>query len=264
MSIFEKLKESIDFTKESIELAKKDKSLLVTPIASLITVPLVAVVFFLIFFFVFEYDFFSHIYLFLFFILLFFTLSFISTFLGAAHSWMTYEVYSKGETTFLRGIKKAFKEIVDVLLFSFASFFIYSFGSFLSRRKGYGGRFVGSVAADVVEAGWEVVGKFIIPAMIVKEQTFFQALRDVKLLVKNMPQSLVGAFAFDYIANILEYFVVVLSFTIGFFAFSISKNIFSSAIIGGTLFVLFSILIIIFKIFIKNTYFTVMYLKIKE
>ncbi len=105
------------------------------------------------------------------------------TFLSAAQSWMVYEVAKGKDTTVGSGFKRAGKEFFDILLFSLAFLALFFLRAFLRGR----GK-LGDMGASFIGLISGIAGKLVLPAMIVTEKHFGEAVMDLGRAAKSWPE----------------------------------------------------------------------------
>jgi hypothetical protein len=174
-----------------------------------------------------------------------------STFLGAMQSWMVHEVAQGKDTTVASGFKRALHNIKDVVAFAVVFLIVSILINTLRRR---GGR-MGEFAAGWLDTLAGIVGKLVLPAMIVTERNFGEAVAQLKHSVKAIPEIA----TFEIGIRPLTTLLVLLGALLGF-VFYITFGLVFTVIY----FVAFIIALVLLTLFINNTYYTLLYLTLIE
>jgi len=174
----------------------------------------------------------------------------VGVFLASIHSWMVHEVAQGKDATVFSGFKRAMHNFLDILAYAIVFLIISIFLGALRRRGP-----VGAIAAGFFGLMAGIVGKLVLPAMIVTERNFGEAIKQLKHSTKAIPEIA----AFEVGIRPLAGLVSVLSFLIALFLGS-AINIF----VGVGFFFVCIILIILVTLFINNTYYTLLYLSLIE
>ena len=173
-----------------------------------------------------------------------------TTFLGSAQSWMVHEVAQGKDTTFASGIKRALKEIPDILLFALATLIISIIVGSL-RKRGT----LGNLAGNFISLVTGIAGKLVLPAMIITERNFIDSIKQLGQAIKAIPEIAVFEIGIRPLTSLLMFISIGLAFLFG---------ISLSPIIGVILFLILFIVIIIFSILINQIYYTLLYLTLIE
>ncbi len=194
--------------------------------------------------------------------LFFFVMSFVNTFFGAAHSWMVYEVVNGKDATLGSGLKRAFANLWDVFLFALAMMVIKLISAALRGQKKEGldvGYYVRSFIAGWVETISTILGKLVLPAMIVTERSFAEAVVDLKSSVKKWPEVLTFEFGVNTVMGFITFLIVIPLVILAVLTFpSVLGFVFVSLI------VLTLIASNILSSFINATYYTLLYIALVE
>ncbi|MBI2507797.1 hypothetical protein HYV89_02485 [Candidatus Woesearchaeota archaeon] len=252
-SFKKKLIHSKELIKESFGILKRDKSLWAVPLLSffslLILVPLIFVISLPLLKFENEWIF---AYVFLFLLIVYF----VSTFFNAALTWMIWQVKQGKDATIGEGIRRALKNILDVLLFSITTLIVSMLAAMIRggrRQEGLGG--LGrEVGASTLETSWNVLGSLVMPAMIIPEHHYFEAWAEVKEYRKTIPQVLVGHFGLGIIFSLAMVVAVLIMIGISL----------ASPLAGLVVFVALIVPLIILNLLVRTTYFTLLYVYIKK
>jgi hypothetical protein len=262
MSLIDNFRNAWKIIKDAFSLLGKDKDLLV-PLVVVLLINLglfaLAVVFFILA------SPFGTIGLYIIaFVFLLLTL-FVSTFFSAALTWMVYEVYNGKDTHFGKGMRIAFKNIFDIILYTIVTFLISLVVGAL-RSKDDNQNFIvillKNIFASIIEKAWDILRHFILPSMILSENSFGQAFKEIPKLKNNIPETLVGGFAFDLILGPIHFIEFLICFVIGFLISLIS--VFGGIAVGVGLFVLLLILTNMVYQYVKVSYFTILYIELKK
>ncbi|MFQ6009685.1 MAG: hypothetical protein ACE5J7_01010 [Candidatus Aenigmatarchaeota archaeon] len=160
----------------------------------------------------------------------------------------------------LRVAAKDFKDVITLTVLGFVvSLLVY----FLKKDKS----FIKDLLGFTLEHSWSIVYKFTLPAMVIKDQSVWDALRkDVPKLLNAVPEALIGEFVIEPLSKAaitigaaIWFFV---SFLIMFFLFAVNPYLALTVYIGLIMIYLFFTLVI--YLFIRITYFTILYIWLKE
>ncbi len=183
------------------------------------------------------------------------------TFLGAAQSWMVYEVAQGKDTTFFSGVKRAVANILDIIFFSVAMVVIRMITAALRGRgrsrspTGIPRPGIGDLAGSIIDKVAGVAGKLILPAMIVTDKSFGEAVRDINSALKALPEVVI------FEVGIGPLTTVALMIGIGI-AWVLTKI--GAIYVAIGLGLVWIVLIIMFSILINQVYYTLLYLKLVE
>lgn len=258
MSITKKLINSKDLIIESWTLIKKDKSLLIPPILSILFIIVIPILIFPVLFIT------SSALIvttrtpgliFILLLIVIFSIYFVATFFNAALTWMAYEVKTGKNTTIFTGLSKAIKEFFDIILFALMTFFIGILAGIVRGRSRGSINVLGDMAAKAISTTWSILGNMIMPAMILTNHHFFSAWTEIKQYRDSIPQILVGKFGLGIIFNI----ILGIAFFICLFVF------FTLGLVPGFISIILLIgpLIIINNV-MKTLFFTLLYTQIKK
>ncbi len=264
MTITDNFKQAWGLTKETFALIKTDKSLLWPPLFMFLFQLILPILFIVIgissmqtkgLFIAFA----------IFLIFVYVILSFfVNAFFGAALSWMIYETKTTGSTTFFSGIWRALKNIIDVIIFGIVSVLIaQAVAAMRRRRRGLFTVIIGSLFAGIARELWDLVGNLTLPSMIISENSFFQAIKESKKAARYLPESLIGIFVFDAIANYL-YFIGFLGGAIAGLITYFLSSIIPAIFIGIAAMIIICSMIGLVKNYVKSSYFTLLYMQIQS
>jgi hypothetical protein len=264
MGFFDRLKNAWSIFILSWKYAGKDKSLLAIPIwlVALNIVFVLALIGVLLGAGLFVPDRAIGLSMYLIFALYLFCSLFVNVFLGAAQCWMVYEVTLGKDTTVWSGLKRAWKNLADIIWFSIVMFIL----KILTSKRG--GRGIGSVLTTIfgglIETLVRLAGKLVLPAMIVTERTFKEAVLDLQRSSKVWPEML----AFEAGAGPLFSFVGFFGFLIILFVFFLlyatGISLMLSIFIAVGLLVMQTALLSIARNFVDSTFHTLLYLALVE
>ncbi len=173
-----------------------------------------------------------------------------STFLGAMQSWMVHEVAQGKDTTVMSGFRRALHNIKDVIAYAIV-FLVVSILISAIRKQGR----IGQFAAGWLETFAGIIGKLILPAMIVTERNFGDAVAQLKHSVRAIPEIA----TFEIGIRPLTTLAVFLGILAGFIFYVTFGLIFT--IIYGIIFI---VALSLLTLFINNTYYTLLYLTLIE
>ncbi len=250
MGFFDRLKDSWDIFKFSFGLIKKDKSLIAIPILMFASVIALIIIFILAFFAGSAEGAVSNAGIYFWMILFLFFNYFINTFYASAQSWMVHEVVQGKNTTIGSGFKRAFRNFFDILAFAIVSIIIKILASGL-KKKGIAGKLAGGFIETI--AG--IVGKLVIPSMIITERHFGQAVVQLKDSYKAIPEIA----TFEIGIKPLKSLAAIIGLFLAFVVF-LSFGVF----IGIIFFVFWIIAIMLLSAYINTTYYTLVYLTLIE
>lgn len=244
MSFLNRLKNAWSVFKLSIVFLGKDKSLLAIPLLLLTTTVLFSLLFFFIFFVTIPQLFYIAGTLFLFFIY------FWATFFSAAQSWMVHEVAQGKNTTVTSGLSRAAKNIPDILAFAALSLVISIIRSWLRERGN-----LGKIAESFIGTITGIAGKLVLPAMIITNRTFGEALKQLKESIPALPEIA----AYEIGSRPISILITVICIII-----SVSVSLTLGPVIGFYYTVIWVIGVILFSLYIDTTYYTLVYLSLIE
>ncbi len=194
--------------------------------------------------------------------LFFFVMSFVNTFFGAAHSWMVYEVVKGKNTTLKDGLKRAFANLWDVFLFALAMMIIKILSAALRGQKKEGfdaGYYLRSFIAGWIETISTILGKLVLPAMIITEKSFTESVADLKHSVKKWPEILTFELGVNTVMSFITSLIIFPLIVLAILTLpSILGFIFVSLI------VLTLIASSILNSFLNATYYTLLYIALVQ
>lgn len=173
-----------------------------------------------------------------------------STFLAAMQSWMVHEVAQQKDTTLASGFKRATHNIGDIIAYA-VTFLIISILSSALRRKGRAGAF----AAGFIDTIAGIVGKLVLPAMIVTERSFADSIRQLKDSTHAIPEIATYEIGIRPLTVLAVFLGALITLAIAVSIGAITAIIFAVA---------FIILLVLLTLFINNTYYTLLYLTLIE
>jgi len=173
-----------------------------------------------------------------------------TTLLGAAQAWMVHEVAQGKDATVGSGLRRAFANIGDVIAFAVVMMLINMIAGSL-RKRGLAGRIAGGFLEFV--AG--IAGKLVLPAMIVTERSFMQAVQQLRHSIRAIPEIATYEIGIRPLMNL----VTLIGFGIAFLLF------FAGATLAGfAFFGIWILAVMIFSILINQIYYTLLYLTLIE
>ncbi len=248
MGFFDRLKNSWNIFKLSFSLLSKDKSLIAIPVLMLLS--------FFIFILLFiplsiiSGDLINSNYFYIIVIITMILFYLWTTFLAAAQSWMVYEVLQGKDTTVKSGLKRAINNLLDIIAFVSVMIVIRIFSSWL-RNKGR----IGGYAGGFIDYISGIAGKLVLPAMIVTERNFKEAVEQLKHSIKVIPEIATYEIGIRPLTTLTIFIGLFLSFLFG-----ISFGLF----IGIIFFFIIILFITLLSVYINNTYYTILYLTLIE
>jgi len=258
MGFFDRLENAWSIFKLSFSLLKKDKSLIAIPILMLLVFIIIPIILILVPILIdlilnngdlnFSKTISPDNYLFL--IVFMFLLYFFTTFFASAQAWMIYEVLLGKDTTISSGFKRAFANFKDILFFVFVSLLINLIASKL-REKGT----LGEMAGNTIGYISGLAGKLVLPAMIITDRSFKEAVQQLKGSLKVIPEIATYEIGIRPLTTIVFIIFLIISLLFG-----ISFGFFAGLII----FLILISLLIIFSVYINQTYYTILYITLIE
>jgi hypothetical protein len=247
MGVFDRLKNSWKLFSYSFKLLGKDKSLIALPVIMFFSSAALLVVLGLLYFgAIFVLD---KIYLYIFGLLLLLIFYFWSTFLASAQSWMVYEVTKGKDTTVGSGFGRAGKNFFDILWFSLAVLAI----AVISRALKDKGK-IGQISAGFLDVVSGIVGRLVLPAMIITEQSFGQAVMSLGKSLKSWPEVVTYEVGIRPLKAFFVYVGVIASILLMFVNF----------IIGVIFLVIYIVLFVMVTKYVEITYYTLLYIVVIE
>ncbi|MBI4139618.1 hypothetical protein HY483_01510 [Candidatus Woesearchaeota archaeon] len=268
MTFFGRLKNSLELLKLSFHFLGKDKSLLIVPIM----LPALNILTFIVLilaglgFLSKTSEQFMGVYgtivIFTFLAVFFFVMSLVNTFFGAVHSWMVFEVVKGEDTTFKNGLRRASQNIKDIIFFSLSMMAIRLVTFYMRGRKKEGldiGFYIRSTFAGWIDTLATILGKLVLPAMIITEMSFTEAVADLKRASKTWPEILTFEIGVQPIVNMITTIITIPLILLTIISFpSIISWIFITLIIMTIL--TGSVL----KSFLNATYYALLYIALIE
>ncbi|HLC91208.1 MAG TPA: hypothetical protein VJI15_05585 [Candidatus Nanoarchaeia archaeon] len=120
----------------------------------------------------------------------------------ADQSWLTYNVITGKNISYQEArehtakLKPSFRWIAVINLFVAG----------VSAKKGGQGQ-IARILFSLLEEVWDLVGNFMIPAVVITKKSWKDTIPDLKALKRNVPATLVGVFGIDFAGNILKVLV---------------------------------------------------------
>lgn len=247
MGVFDRISNAIEIFLECLKFIWRDKSLLIVPILMIIFNSIFLLIFFS--FFIIKSKVivliisFSLIYAIL--------IYFINSFFSAIQSWMVYEVAQNKDATFVSGLKRALKEIPDIIAYSITAIII---SMIVSNIKGKAGT-IGEVAGSFISFITSIAGKLVMPAMIITERNFVESIKQLRKAVKRWPEILL----FEIGIGPLNWIIIIINLVI-----FIPLAVFISPIVGITTFLIIFVIQIIFSLVINQVYYSILYIALIE
>jgi len=243
MGFFDRLANAWKIFVFSFQILGQDKSLFILPFVMILGSGIIFSFMFLGYFFVTEAPI-------LWMILTLFVISLWGTFIAAAQSWMVHEVLQGKDTTVGSGVSRALHNAKDIFYYTVVMSIITLVSSYF-RSKGRLGEALGGTMSYL--AG--IIGKLVIPAMIVTERSFGEAVAQLKQSVRAFPEIATYEIGIRPLTHLALFLVFIISF------FVVSP--FGLIAVGITLFILL-IVVILLALYVNTTYYTVLYLTIIE
>lgn len=161
-----------------------------------------------------------------------------------------------GQPSLKEGAKDAGKNFIAILFLALISTIIEMF----ARAARNNDSIVGKIIAGIVEAIWTIVAFLLLPAIIIEDASFGQAMKRVRQLHKgNLLLIGIGEVGVRFVTNVIAfiwYLLIVGLLYVFFGAFSVNTAIVMSLLVGGSLFAIFAA----FNIYLRMAYYTCLYL----
>lgn len=268
MAIFDRLGNAWQLFKLSLDFVRRDKSLLAVPIL----LPIVNLILFATFAVVIVLGLLAgvvtserYLVLAIIGVVYLFISLFINTFLGAAHSWMVFEVAKGKDATLGSGMRRAGHEWFDIAKFAAVMTLIKIIASLIrgQRKQGFDiGYQARNAAASALEGITGIIGKLVLPAMIITDKTFGESVKELRQSLKTWPEILAFELGIGPIVGIVFLLALVAILVV---SFALSGISFLGAIIFGVLaFVLLIIALNVLSTLVNMTYYTLLYLALVE
>lgn len=194
--------------------------------------------------------------------LFFFIMSFANTFFGAAHSWMVYEVTQGKDTTLSNGLRRALHNFFDIFLFALATMLVRIATNFLRGNKKEGfdaGYIIRNMLANWIDTLTTVLGKLVLPAMIITEKTFTESVTDLKQSVHTWPEILAFEVGVQPLVNLAT---GIISFIFLIFTILTLPTLFGWFFL--TILILTLLAGSVLKSFVNATYYTLLYIALVQ
>ncbi len=185
-----------------------------------------------------------------------------SALFSAALSWMVFEVYHGKNATLSSGMNRAFKKFGSLMTFAIVNFIVSMIVAKLrdNENESFIKAILKNIFAGLLEKGWDIAGSFMLPAIALTDKNFVGAAKEVPMLFKHLPETLVGGFAFDMVVGWIYLLDAIVALAFGFAFFMI--NPFVGIVVGVSIFLLLAIATHVLYDFCKSTYFTMMYIEL--
>ncbi|HII16245.1 MAG TPA: hypothetical protein HA362_08135 [Nanoarchaeota archaeon] len=199
-----------------------------------------------------------------------FVFPFVKIHYKAAQCWMVYQTFSGKPVTYEEGLERARVNRKDIFVLGVFDILLRLVANELkqgTRKRGMLGVIISiimKIAGKVVEEGWDLIGHYLLPAAIIKEQTVREALPEIKNIKSNVPAALMGVFGFDFIGDLISKYFVIMSLPFIFLVVVLGAK-FSSWIPFALFMIILVILIVAVQVVIdmaKVIYFTLFYMSI--
>lgn len=194
---------------------------------------------------------------------------FIRIYYRAAQCWIVYKTFTGQRTDYSDGIARAKQNKGDVFIFGIFDIILTSLANKLKKGTGKGGlatilNLIMMIAGKVIEEGWDLVNHYLLPAAIIREQTAFQALPEIKNLRNNVPAALAGVFGFDFAGDLIRGWITFFMFLLALagLVLAIVSQVWMPFVVILILIIGINITITIFIGMVKTVYFTLMYVAV--
>lgn len=161
-----------------------------------------------------------------------------------------------GQPSLKEGAKDAGKNFIAILFLALISTIIEMF----ARAARNNDSIVGKIIAGIVEAIWTIVAFLLLPAIIIEDASFGQAMKRVRQLHKgNLLLIGIGEVGVRFVTNVIAFiwYILIIGLIYVFFTtFSVNTALIMSLLVGGTMFAIFAA----FNIYLRMAYYTCLYL----
>ena len=183
--------------------------------------------------------------------------SFLISFFCSGMTVNMIDVHLKGGTPTLgEGARDAAKNFPAIVVLSLISTVVNAIASAARDNKSI----VGRIIAGIIEAVWTTLALLLLPAIIIEDAGFGQAMRRVRAIHKgNLLLIGVGEVGVRAVLNLIGFAWMLLTFGVvylSFTAFSGTTALVLAFTLGGTLLALFSA----FSTYLRMAYYTCLYL----
>ncbi len=195
--MFENFTRSFQLVKESFEVLKKDKEIMLFPVISAIVTVLLLISFLVpIFFYNTGIDNFGYGLLFVYYILSYFIVIFFNTgLITCAHMRLNGK-----DPTFRDGFNNAKKHIGKIFLWALISATIGLVLRIIADRSSW----VGKIIVAIIGMAWSLITFFVIPVMVFENISVFESIkRSGYLFKKTWGENVIGQFSMGFIFLIL-------------------------------------------------------------
>jgi hypothetical protein len=182
----------------------------------------------------------------------------VNAFLSAALSWMVLQAVQGKRPSLGKGLARAFKKTGSLLIYAGVSFLVMILAGQLRKDRDQDNFFIAiikSFFAGMLEKAWDIASHLLLPSIVLTKNNFYDAMREMPQLVKNLPAVLTGGFAFDFIVG----WIYLAELLFAFILFLIIPGV-VGLIIAITTFLVMWTITYIFYSFIKSVYFTMLYI----
>ncbi|MDI6737291.1 MAG: hypothetical protein QME12_02125 [Nanoarchaeota archaeon] len=203
-------------------------------------------------------------------IYLVFIFPFIKIHYKAAQCWMVYRTFAGKSVTYEEGLDRARINKKDIILLGVFDILLRALANKLKQGTRKGGLWLLidillKIMGKVVEEGWDLIGHYLLPAAIIKEQTVMEAMPEIKNIRKNVPGALAGVFGFDFVGDLIGKYFALLFFLSAFIGVMIAvalKGIWIPLVI--LLIISFGLMMLVNVLvgMVKTIYFTLFYMSI--
>jgi hypothetical protein len=161
-----------------------------------------------------------------------------------------------GQPSVGAGVKDAGKNFVAILFLSLISTIIEMF----ARAARNNDSTVGKIIAGIVESIWTVVAFLLLPAIIIEDASFGQAMRRVRDLHKgNLLLIGIGEVGVRLVTNLIAFFVIFLIFGVIYASIAVlgggTAGVIVAFVLGGSMLAILAA----FNIFLRMAYYTCLY-----
>lgn len=194
-------------------------------------------------------------------IFLFLIFPFMRIYYKAAQCWVVYNTVSGKKCTYKEGIARARKNKWDIFVIGVIDIVVNIVVSKIRESKS----FLAKIVAAIIGEAWDLIGNFLLPAAIIKDQTVRQAVPELKNLRKNIPGAVAGTLGFDFVGGIalfyINFILVIITILVGLFGF-FTLSSYVPLVIMIILLIGINIVLAPMVQMLKTIYFTLLYISV--
>jgi hypothetical protein len=182
-----------------------------------------------------------------------------NAFFSAALSWMVLQSVRGKKPSFGKGLTRALSKTGSLIIYAGVSLIVMLVAGQLRKNddeQNFIVSLIKSFFAGLLEKAWDIASHLLLPAIVLTNNNFYGAVKEMPQLVKNLPAVLTGGFAFDFVVG----WIYLAELIFAFLLFLIIPGA-AGLIIAITVFFVLWMITYIFYTFIKSVYFTMLYIE---